>query len=268
MTPAFDAVRVEVEGGSLTVHRRSGQGPTLLFLHYWGGSARTWDPVLAHLDPHMPVASYDHRGWGRSNALPGPFDLAQLTTDAIAVMNALDTSVVLVGHSMGGKVAQLVAAEKPQGLASLILVAPAPPEPPPTITPEYQRQLAHAYDDPETVAGAVDHVLTASPLTAPVRARVIEDSLAAAMPARTEWPLHGISEDITAAAARISVDTVVLAGLKDVVEPVAVLGKHLEPFIPPARSPVLIDSGHLIPLEAPEALAHQLARHRTGLRPR
>nr|WP_308213158.1 alpha/beta hydrolase [Mycolicibacterium aichiense] len=255
-------------GGSLTVGRRSGQGPTLLFLHYWGGSARTWEPVLAHLDPRTPVASYDHRGWGRSNTLPGPFDLAQLTEDAIAVVNALDAEVVLVGHSMGGKVAQLVAARNLSAVTGLVLVAPAPPEPPSTITPQFQRQLAHAYDSPETVASAVDHVLTANPLTAALRAAVIDDSLACATAARTEWPLHGIAEDITTAARHISVDTVVVAGSKDLVEPVDVLREHLEPFISAARTHVVIESGHLIPLEAPKALADQLERHRADLRPR
>ncbi|GAS97490.1 hydrolase [Mycolicibacterium canariasense] len=268
MTSAFDELRVPVAGGSLTVHHRSGQGPTLLFLHYWGGSARTWEPVLAHLDPRTPVASYDHRGWGRSNALPGPFDLAQLAKDAIAVVNALDTAVVLVGHSMGGKVAQLVAAENLTAVTGLVLVAPAPPEPPPTITPQFQRQLAHAYDNPETVASAVDHVLTAHALTAALRAAVIEDSLAGTAAARTEWPLRGIAEDITTAAGRICVDTVVIAGSKDRVEPVGVLREHLEPFVAPARTYVLVDSGHLVPLEAPRALADQLASHRVSLRPR
>ncbi len=268
MTPEFDELQVPVAGGSLTVHHRSGQGPTLLFLHYWGGSTRTWEPVLAHLDPRTPVASYDQRGWGRSSTLPGPFDLAQLTKDAIAVVTALGTGVVLVGHSMGGKLAQLVAAENLVTVTGLILVAPAPPEPPATITPQFQRQLAHAYDNPETVASAVDHVLTANPLRGALRAAIIEDSLASTPAARMEWPLRGIAEDITTAARRISVDTVIIAGGKDLVESVGVLRAHLEPFIPAARTHVLVDSGHLMPLEAPEALADQLARLRVSLRPR
>lgn len=186
---------------------------------------------------------------GALQHLPGPFDLAQLTEDAIAVVNALDAEVVLVGHSMGGKVAQLVAARNLSAVTGLVLVAPAPPEPPSTITPQFQRQLAHAYDSPETVASAVDHVLTANPLTAALRAAVIDDSLACATAARTEWPLHGIAEDITTAARHISVDTVVVAGSKDLVEPVDVLREHLEPFISAARTHVVIESGHLIPLK-------------------
>lgn len=261
MTAAFRELEVPVAGGSLSVRHRSGEGPTLLLLHYWGGSGRTWDPMLAHLDPRTPVASYDHRGWRRSNTLSGPFDLAQLAIDAIAVMNALDTDVVLVGHSMGGKVAQLVAAERPTALTGLVLVAPAPPSPPPAITSHFQQQLAHAYDRPETVTDALDHVLTAIPLAASVRSAVIEDSLSGAAAARTEWPLHGIAENITTAAERISVDTTVITSGRDVVEPVDVLREHLLPFMPGARLRVLDGPGHLTPLEAPELLAAELTRH-------
>jgi pimeloyl-ACP methyl ester carboxylesterase len=262
MTTAFHDLQVAVAGGSLTVRRRQGRGPTLLLLHYWGGSGRTWDPMLTHLDPQTPVALYDHRGWGRSNALPGPFDLAQLASDAAAVIEALDTDVVLVGHSMGGKVAQLVAAERSSALTGLVLVAPAPPEPPATITPQFQQQLANAYDSPESVADALDHVLTAIPLSAPLRAAVLEDSLAGAAKARIEWPLRGIAANITGAAQQICVDTTVIAGSRDVVEPVDVLRQHLIPFISGARIHVLDGPGHLIPLEAPGALAEQLTRVR------
>ncbi|MCV7203815.1 alpha/beta hydrolase [Mycolicibacterium peregrinum] len=260
MTSAYSELKVPVTGGTLTVRRRSGRGPTLLLLHYWGGSARTWDPMLAHLDPQTPVATYDHRGWSQSNTLSGPFGLAQLARDAAAVIEALRTDIILVGHSVGGKVAQLVAAERPCALTGLVLIAPAPPEPPAAVTPQFQRQLAHAYDSRETVASALDNILTATPLPASVRSQVIEDSLAAAGQARTEWPLRGIAEDITQAAERISVGTTIIAGGRDVVEPVDVLRQHLVPFISHARMRVLDNAGHLIPLEAPDALAGQLTR--------
>lgn len=260
MISVYRELIVPVTGGSLTVRVRSGRGPTLLLLHYWGGSARTWDPMLAHLDSQTPVATYDHRGWSQSSAMPGPFDLTQLARDAAAVIGALQTDIVLVGHSMGGKVAQLVAAERPDALTGLVLVAPAPPEPPAAVTPQFQHQLAHAYDSRETVAYALDNMLTATSLTASGRAQVIEDSLAATDAARTEWPLRGIAEDISPAAEYISADTTVIAGGRDIVEPVDILRQHLMPFISHARMRVLDNVGHLIPLEAPDTLAEQLTR--------
>jgi hypothetical protein len=49
---------------------RPGEGPTLVFLHYWGGAARTWQPVIERL-PGRGTLAVEARGWGRSRSLPG-----------------------------------------------------------------------------------------------------------------------------------------------------------------------------------------------------
>jgi pimeloyl-ACP methyl ester carboxylesterase len=47
----------------------SGSGePALLFLHYWGGSARTWNAVTSQLSTILRCIAYDQRGWGQSDA--------------------------------------------------------------------------------------------------------------------------------------------------------------------------------------------------------
>ena len=238
-----------------TYDRRPGAGPTLVFLHYWGGSARTWQPVVDRL-AGRDVLTLDFRGSGRSSAMPGPYTLEQLAEDTLAVL--VDAGVgdhVLVGHSMGGKVAQLVAARWSPGLRGVVLVAPGPARPAAEITPDYQEGLSHAYDSDESVAGVRDHVLTATDLPEQLKAQVLVDSRAAAPAARTEWPLHGIAQDITGQTRRIDVPTLVVAGEHDVVEPVAVLRANLVPYLPAADLVVIAGTGHLVPLEAPDALA-------------
>jgi pimeloyl-ACP methyl ester carboxylesterase len=89
----------------------------------------------------------------------------------------------------------------------------------------------------------------------------IEDSLAGAAQARAEWPLHGIATNITSAAESISVETTVITGSRDVVEPADVLSAHLVPFISGAHVHVLEGPGHLLPLEAPAELAEQITLH-------
>ena len=237
-----------------TYDHRAGAGPTLVLLHYWGGSARTWDRVVDRL-PGRDVLALDLRGWGRSRDLPGPYSLHRLAADVVQVL--ADAGVrdhVPVGHSMGGKVAQLVAAGRPAGLQGLVLVAPGPARPAAVITPEYQAQLAHAYDTDESVAGALDHVLSATPLPEELKAQVLTDSRASSVEAREEWPLRGIAEDISGLTAAIDVPTLVVGGDQDQVEPVEVLRDSLLPYVPGARL-VVLPSGHLIPLEAPAELA-------------
>ncbi|WAP57380.1 alpha/beta fold hydrolase [Streptomyces sp. S465] len=250
---------VPVAGGSLDVRVAGHTGPTLVFVHYWGGSADTWNGVLGHLPPGRATVRFDQRGWGTAQALPGPYHLDQLADDLVRVVETcVSGPFVLVGHSMGGKASQLVAARRPAGLAGLVLVAPAPPQPPAMVTEEYRQGLSHAYDSPETVRHALDQVLTATPLSEAVRATAVRDSLAAGAEARREWPLRGIAQDITRAARDIEVPVMVLAAEKDVVEPPHVLRDHLLPHIPHATLTTVPDAGHLLPVEAPGAVATAL----------
>ena len=113
------------------------------------------------------MVSYDHRGWGAARDLPGPYGISELADDALAVIAGLGVSrYVLAGHSMGGKVAQLAAARRPEGLAALALIAPAPPHP--AVDAKAAEALAHAFDSrghlsplevPELIAKELDQVI-------------------------------------------------------------------------------------------------------------
>jgi len=244
-------------------HRR-GTGPTLVFLHYWGGSARTWDLVTRHLG-ERDVVTTDLRGWSRSSDLPGPYTLRQLADDTLAVLaDAGVADYVLVGHSMGGKIAQLVAAARPAGLRGLVLVGPGPARPAAEITPEYQEQLSHAYDSEESTAAARDHILTATPLPDEIKAQVLRDSRSSAAAARSEWPLRGIAEDVSEQTQMVDVPVLVVAGENDHVEPLKVLRENLIPYLSTARVKVIPSTGHLIPLEAPAELADAIAAFSPG----
>ncbi|GAS97890.1 hydrolase [Mycolicibacterium canariasense] len=247
--------------------RTPGAGPTLVFLHYWGGSARTWDAVAECL-VGRDLLAIDFRGWARSRALPGPYSLAQCAEDVAAILAAeVVTDFVVVGHSMGGKVAQLIGATRPPGLRGLVLVAPAPAAPPPGITPDYQQTLSHAYDTVDSVDHARDQILTATVLSAVAKARVLADSGSGADEARAEWPLRGIAEDIVADTQRVQVPVLVVAGEKDIVEPVEVLRNHLLPYLARASVVIVPATGHLIPLERPAELANLIIEFVTTLSP-
>ena len=59
-------MKQKINGIQLNV-RDEGRGePSLLFLHYWGGSSRTWDLIINRLKPDFRCVAYDHRGWGES----------------------------------------------------------------------------------------------------------------------------------------------------------------------------------------------------------
>ncbi len=239
-------------------HRR-GSGPTLVFLHYWGGSARTWNLVTDRLADH-DVLTMDFRGWSRSKGLSGPYTLSQLAADTLPVLDdAGARDYVLVGHSMGGKVAQLVAGTRPARLRGLILVGSGPAKAGAQITTEYREQLSHAYDSEESTAQARDDILTARALSDELKAQIVTDSRSSADAARTEWPLRGIAQDISERTQMVDVPTLVIAGENDHVEPAQILQQNLIPYLPGAELMVIPSTGHLIPLEAPTELANAIS---------
>ncbi|MCW4457965.1 alpha/beta fold hydrolase [Microbacterium sp. MPKO10] len=231
-----------------------GTGPTLVFVHYWGGSARTWASVITGLGGR-DILTIDSRGWGRSSSLPGPYSLQQLTNDTLNVIaDAEIADYMLVGHSMGGKVAQLVASAHPNGLRGIVLVGSAPARPADEITPEHQEGLSHAYDSDESAAWARDNVLTATSLADTVKTQIVQDSRSSAAAAAAEWPLHGIAQDISAETSQATVPALVVTGEYDQVEPTDVLRRNLLPYLAHSELIVIPRTGHLIPLEAPTEL--------------
>jgi pimeloyl-ACP methyl ester carboxylesterase len=248
---------VGVKGGRLPVWTQAGEPTTLVFLHLWGGSHRTFTPVIERLRSGCAVVSYDHRGWGAARDLPGPYGIQELADDALAVIAELAISrYILVGHSMGAKVAQIAASRRPAGLAALALIAPAPPRP--AADAKTAEALTHAFDSRETVGYAVERMLTDQPLPAALREQMIDDGLAGNRDAQIAWPLGGISLDITAAAQVIEVPVQVLAGRNDRVDPPESLEVNLLPYMPTARMTVLEGTGHLSPLEVPGQIAREL----------
>jgi len=253
---------MEIQANGIRIHvSEQGDGErTVVFLHYWGGSSRTWQFVTEELSDAYRIVATDHRGWGHSDAPEGGYRIADLADDAQGVIEGLGLSrYVLVGHSMGGKVAQLLASRRLRGLEGLVLVAPSPPSPM-ALSDEQRAVLVSAYDSRESVGWVLDHVLTGSPLAAERREQVIEDSLRGAPQAKAAWPNVAMREDITADVAAIDVPVLVIAGERDQVDRLETLQAELLPRIPHAHLEVLPGIGHLSPLEAPSAVAAAIRR--------
>ena len=124
-----DPIGVPVSGGTLRVTSWPGSGDPVLAVHGITGSSMSW-PFLADALDH-PVLAPDLRGRGRSNRLPGPVGMARHAEDCATVIEAVGcTPVVVVGHSMGGFVAMVLAATRPDLVRALVLVDGGLPFPP------------------------------------------------------------------------------------------------------------------------------------------
>lgn len=114
----------EVNGIRLHYLRTGGRKPPLVLLHGLIGSGDCWTPVARLLEDNYDVVMPDARGHGSSSAPTSGYTYDDLSRDAIGLMQELNlVSPVLVGHSMGGMTAAVVASQF-DGLAALALADP------------------------------------------------------------------------------------------------------------------------------------------------
>src|SRR4051812_22956540 len=119
-----------IEGhGIRFAYRRLGpaRGTPLILLQHFSGNIDAWDPAVVNaLAADRPVIAFDNAGVGRSTGQT-PDNVAAMARDAVDFINSLGlTEVDLLGFSLGGCVAQQIAAEHGRLVRKLILVATAP----------------------------------------------------------------------------------------------------------------------------------------------
>ncbi len=122
--------RREITVGGLRtsyVEHGSPDAPTVLAIHALGLDGGDWDAIGSRLARTRHLLAPDARGHGRSD-WPGDYSFELMRDDVLAFADALALhDVTLVGHSMGGIVAWLVAAERPAWLTRLVIEdAPVP----------------------------------------------------------------------------------------------------------------------------------------------
>ena len=131
------ATRPRSAGGrrpQLAVEER-GRGEPLVLLHGLATTRQIWNPVLGLLAASRRVVTLDLPGFGESPAAGPGFDLECVAERVVRGLTAhrVTAPYDLVGHSLGGAVAVMVAAGRPKLVSRLVLVAPAGFAPAPTL---------------------------------------------------------------------------------------------------------------------------------------
>jgi 3-oxoadipate enol-lactonase len=96
--------------------------PFLALAHQLGGSLAVWEPLMPALFEHFRVLRWDSRGHGASVANEGPYSIAQLARDAIAIFDALGIEKAhWLGLSMGAVVGQAALIAAPDRIGRAVL---------------------------------------------------------------------------------------------------------------------------------------------------
>nr|WP_067288093.1 3-oxoadipate enol-lactonase [Marinobacterium profundum] len=230
--------------------------PLLVFSNSLGTDLRVWDPLLPELKQQFRFLRYDKRGHGLSSCPPAPYQLDDHIDDLIGLLDALELSqVTLCGLSVGGMIAQGVAAKRPQLVKNLILCDTAHKIGPASIW-ETRIETIHAHGL-EYIADAVMERWFAAAFR---QEKAAEVTLWSNMMVRT--PVEGYigtcaairDADLTASSAALTQPTLCVVGDEDGATPPDLVRSTAE-LIPNARFELLANAGHLPCVEQPKALA-------------
>lgn len=107
-------------GNTRIYYETSGEGPAVMFVHAGIADSRMWRSQMTSLADGRQMVSFDQRGFGRTNWVPGPYADRR---DVVSVMDYLGIeSAVIVGCSLGGAISMHVALESPDRVDGLVLV--------------------------------------------------------------------------------------------------------------------------------------------------
>ena len=231
---------------------------TYLALHYWAGAGHEYNQLRDLLPPGTSLLAPDLPGFG-AQAAPAGFDYsvgayADWVADFVVAHQLND--YVIIGHSMGGKIALALAARQPAGLRGLVLLSPSPPTPEP-ISDEGRAASLAAYGR-RIEAEKTATKIVIRPVAAAVRQEVISDNLRTSQAAWNAWLVSGSKEDISALMPAIQVPCCLLVGDADHAIPLAAQQQTL-PLLPVGTPLVVVpEAGHLLPLEAPDSILDAL----------
>jgi len=228
--------------------------PTLVFLHYFSGAAASWSWVMRSLESDFRCVALDLPGFGQAPPLPTATleNYSDFVGDALSALGV--DRFVLVGHSMGAKIAlQVAASEAFEELRQVILIAPSPPTQEPMPDEEKQRPLTR-HPSEANAATTVDNSSRLE-LNAEQRSLAIHTHTIADDSAWRWWLQTGMNHSIANQLAKIRVPVTVIASPDDPVIPFDVVQREVIERLAQAQLVEFPGSGHLLPLEAPARLA-------------
>ena len=243
-------------------------GTPLVLLHGFGGDGSAWDAVKPELPGSLRVITVDLPGHGGSLESDGRGGAGKMAKAILAGLDAAGvTDFHLAGHSMGGAVSALIAMRAPARVKSLTLVAPGGMAS--DINADLLARYARATSEAEvrecldamsapgfvTSDGVVAHFVAAR--ARPGQSEALDETYRAMFPEGPEQGQGVLPGDMLAALA---MPVFVIWGTADTVLPCP------KPSALPASFAfsVLPELGHMLPEEAPEAVAGVLAQAVAG----
>jgi 3-oxoadipate enol-lactonase len=240
----------------------SDDAPVLVLSNSLGSTLAMWDPQAGALAERFRLVRYDIRGHGRSDTPPGPYAIADVGNDLIALLDDLNVEKAHVaGLSLGGMTAMWLGINAPERLDRLVLLCTSAKLGP------AQMWADRALTVREQGTAAIAEAGVGRWLTEGFRARYPEIAehlrdMIASIDDEGYASACAVIEhmDLASGLPSIEAPTLVIAGAQDPATP----PEHAERIvagIPAARLEVLDPGAHLVNVEQPEATTRLIIDH-------
>jgi pimeloyl-ACP methyl ester carboxylesterase len=255
-------------------HLRWGDtGPLVVLMHGVGGGREAWGDAASGTGPALAEAgcralAIDFPGYGLSPAID-PFDLAGMAASVQRLIESTgERRAVLVGHSMGGMVAQELAALSPEHVSALVLASTSPAfgKPGGDWQQAFLQSRFAPLDAGLGMAGlAAQLVPTMLAPGVPPERRAAAQAMMAGVPEATYRRAVAalVAFDRRANLPALRVPTLVITGEHDRTAPPEVARRMAE-RIAGSQLQIVPDTGHLLNIEQPEAFNSALLRFLKG----
>jgi 3-oxoadipate enol-lactonase len=234
-----------------------GGGPTVLMLHGIGGGHLAFAPQVETLaSSGYRAVAWDMPGYGHSLPIE-PYTFKGLAQSCIALIETLNCGdVVLLGHNMGGMVAQEVMARRPELVSKLVLCGTSPSfgKPEADWQREFIAQRTAPLDAGASMAELAETLVPqmVGPGSLPEGVRLATHCMSQVLPSTYRRALEAlVTFDRRANLPQIRVPTLVVAGEHDRNAPPAMV-KKMADSIPGSTFIEMPGIGHLQNLEAPD----------------
>ncbi len=230
--------------------------PTLIFIHYFGGDGGSWQWLSRKLKKKYNCVYLTLPGFDNTEPLPelSIRSFSEWIANEIKALNI--DNYILIGHSMGGKLALFTAFVLNDFQPSkLILIAPSPPTTESMDDDEKKRMLKHPDREEAitTVYNATNKKLKPKRFDYAVESQLRIDS------ATWRWWIQkGMNNDISWAVKNLKIPTLVICSKNDEVISIENIHDDVLPYVHDAKLTTFGKSGHLIPIESPRKLAKVL----------
>lgn len=225
--------------------------PALLLINSLGTDLRLWDKLMPYLT-RWRVIRYDKQGHGLSDLGDGA-DIAGHAADAAAILDGMGGPATVLGCSIGGLIAQRLAADRPDLVTALVLSNSAAR----LGTPESWRERIEAVQQggPEVIADAVMERWFAAPFRATPELALWRNMLARTSHEGYVAACRALAcADQTAETSRLQLPSLVIAGSVDGASPPD-LGRATANLIANSEFHLIDAVGHLPCIEAPATMA-------------